>query len=621
MKKLVISLLRRNDRKKSWQYNNLLDFEYIRAVDGDNSHFRFLKGKDNWTDPFQNRPLQQNEVACFMSHIMAWNKCIELHKTCIIMEDDAVINDTWDEDYYAEVMKEHDFLYLQRNENEPDKVISVDEKLEIPNYPYNMTAYCITPDMARILVQSVNYQELIPIDEHLPSIIPDIKMLGKSIVALKKDACNQLPRDLGDIENGVEFTNNKVHVVTCGTDRKQCVKLNTSARNHGIDVINIGKNIEWKGTDMSALGGGMKINLMNEFLKEIPDNDIVLFTDAYDVFYADNLDTIVERFKDFKSDTVFSSERVCWPLSDMADKFPECSTPYRYLNSGTYIGYASELKKIMSYKPIADNDDDQLYVQEIFLNDKNIDIALDYESYIFQTNEPQTQKVGNQLNNPLTNCCPCIYHGNGGKVEKQTFDDLYEQFYPTTSNLYIPNNHGVEQLADDMLLVDFMKQDQCERMIEIADKHGGWDSLDYDKFPAKEIRLRQIDIDMKTQLFDELNNHWNEHIVPIIENYWKPAQMYGIRDAFVMRYSLDTQVKLNLHNDASLVTGSVKLNDDYVGADLIYPRQGISNADIPVGKMILFPGALTHGHECLPLQQGVKYSFTIWTMRYIGDTI
>lgn len=97
--------------------------------------------------------------------------------------------------------------------------------------------------------------------------------------------------------------------------------------------------------------------------------------------------------------------------------------------------------------------------------------------------------------------------------------------------------------------------------------------------------------------------------------------MYGLRDAFVMRYALDTQVSLNLHHDASLVTGSIKLNDDYEGADLIYPRQGISNKDIPVGKMILFPGQVTHGHECLPLKQGVKYSLTIWSCRYIGDTI
>ena len=63
------------------------------------------------------------------------------------------------------------------------------------------------------------------------------------------------------------------------------------------------------------------------------------------------------------------------------------------------------------------------------------------------------------------------------------------------------------------------------------------------------------------------------------------------------------------------------LNDDYEGAELVYPRQNISNKDIPVGKCILFPGQVSHGHECLPLTKGVKYSLTIWTCRYVNDTI
>ena len=494
--------------------------------------------------------------------------------------------------------------------------------LETVVYPYNMTAYVIQPKFAQFLVNNVNPIDFIPVDEYLPEIIKnqhDLGVEGK-IVGLKLDACNQLPRVMGDIENGVPFKHYKVHVTTCGTDRKLCEKLYTSARHHGIDIVNIGNNIEWKGTDMSALGGGMKINLMKDYLEPLNDEDIVIFTDAYDVFYADDLATIIERFHDMDSKTVFSAERVCWPLSEYADKFPEAPTPYKYLNSGTYIGYVSELKKIMNIRPIKDDEDDQLYVHDIFLK-KEAEILLDYEGYIFQTNEPEMIKLGHQLNNPITQCCPCIYHGNGGKVEKQTFDDLYDSFYPRKTAMYIPNNHGYEILADDMLLVDMMTQEQCERMIQIADSHGGWDSLDYDKFPAKEIRLSQIDKDTANNLHEELTLHWNQHIVPIIEQYWKPTQMYGIRDAFIMRYSMDTQVNLALHNDASLVTGSVKLNDDYLGANLIYPRQGVSNRDIPVGKMILFPGALTHGHECLPLTAGVKYSYTIWTQRYIGDTI
>ena len=72
--------------------------------------------------------------------------------------------------------------------------------------------------------------------------------------------------------------------------------------------------------------------------------------------------------------------------------------------------------------------------------------------------------------------------------------------------------------------------------------------------------------------------------------------MYGLRDAFIIKYEMDKQRSLRLHNDASLVTGSVKFNDDYEGGLLEFPRQGISNKAVPVGKCLLFPGQVTHAH-------------------------
>ena len=76
---------------------------------------------------------------------------------------------------------------------------------------------------------------------------------------------------------------------------------------------------------------------------------------------------------------------------------------------------------------------------------------------------------------------------------------------------------------------------------------------------------------------------------------------------------------LKLHTDASLVTGSVKLNDDYEGGILEFPRQGITNKDIPIGKCILFTGQVTHPHTSTELLSGVKYSLTIWSSRYKND--
>ena len=96
--------------------------------------------------------------------------------------------------------------------------------------------------------------------------------------------------------------------------------------------------------------------------------------------------------------------------------------------------------------------------------------------------------------------------------------------------------------------------------------------------------------------------------------------MWGMRDAFIIKYEMDKQRSLRLHTDASLVTGSVKLNDDYTGGLLEFPRQKFSNKDIPVGKCLLFPGQVTHGHTSTELLSGIKYSLTIWSSRYKNDS-
>jgi predicted 2-oxoglutarate/Fe(II)-dependent dioxygenase YbiX len=60
------------------------------------------------------------------------------------------------------------------------------------------------------------------------------------------------------------------------------------------------------------------------------------------------------------------------------------------------------------------------------------------------------------------------------------------------------------------------------------------------------------------------------------------------------------------------VSASVKLNNDYTGAELQFPRQEFSNADLPVGSLIAWPSLVTHPHLSAPITSGVKYSLTIW---------
>ena len=149
----------------------------------------------------------------------------------------------------------------------------------------------------------------------------------------------------------------------------------------------------------------------------------------------------------------------------------------------------------------------------------------------------------------------------------------------------------------------------CDSLIELSERHGGYKPDEGDKVPAQEIRLTELGV------FDSIAQHWEEHIAPILDEEFLNCPCYGVRDAFIIKYDMEGQRTLPLHSDASLVTGSIKLNDDYTGGELYFPRQKFSNKDVPVGKCILFPSQVTHPHEVHELLSGKKLSLTIWTNR------
>jgi hypothetical protein len=56
----------------------------------------------------------------------------------------------------------------------------------------------------------------------------------------------------------------------------------------------------------------------------------------------------------------------------------------------------------------------------------------------------------------------------------------------------------------------------------------------------------------------------------------------------------------------------LKLNDDFVGGRLEFPRQELDNGDLGVGELLLWPSLVTHPHRAAPVTSGVKYGLTIW---------
>ena len=73
------------------------------------------------------------------------------------------------------------------------------------------------------------------------------------------------------------------------------------------------------------------------------------------------------------------------------------------------------------------------------------------------------------------------------------------------------------------------------------------------------------------------------------------------------------KITAGIAGDALNTALAVKLNNLYRGASLEFPRQKWDNRNISVGRLICWPGKLTHPHRCSPLESGNKYSLTIWT--------
>ena len=421
----------------------------------------------------------------------------------------------------------------------------------------------------------------------------------------------QIPRSIRP--STIESGSMKTHIITVGTDKTKMWGLEQSAKRHAITYLNLGEGIEWCGGTMEGQGGGQKINLVRGHIRTLPQDDLVLFVDGYDVLFTDNIDVIKERFEGFKCDILFAAEKSCWPEPTKAPEFPMTPTPYKYLNSGVYMGNVTSLRHFFS-EVVANDQDDQLWIQKRYLGANGLKIKLDHEGYIFQCDD-EVSFDGQQISNGM--CCPCIYHGNGGDDAKARFNSLADTFGYIQNTIGSPsiNTLEYEEIAKDILITPYMSKDDCKHMIDDAEELGGWDQMEGDKFPAQEIRADKLGI------WKALEDSWRDKLGKIAESKWTPMEHIGLRDAFAMRYSMDTQTSLGFHTDASLVTGSVKLNEDYEGAELCFPHQDFSNINVPLGHCILFPSSVTHGHYVSPLKSGVKYSLTMWTSRYRGDVI
>jgi hypothetical protein len=227
-----------------------------------------------------------------------------------------------------------------------------------------------------------------------------------------------------------------LHIFTLGTDIKRIAALKESAALCDYKINYIIPSV-WHGYQD-------KLFYMRDAIKDIPADDIICFVDAYDVIAYGSEDELVTKFKEHNCDFLISCEANCYP-GEFKDQHPILNTKnvYKYINSGTYIGYQFAVNDFLTWKSSEEIEKycregtDQYYLMCYFRDHyKTKRIVLDYGQTIFQVmygiSWHDFEVIDGRVYNTILKTMPCFLHFNGESNLTHTCVDILPTFVERT---------------------------------------------------------------------------------------------------------------------------------------------------------------------------------------------
>jgi hypothetical protein len=198
----------------------------------------------------------------------------------------------------------------------------------------------------------------------------------------------------------------KIITVASHLEEQGLDNLVMSAQKFGWDIEVI--HTPWRGF-------GTKLIETYNYFKQNPDVKELIFVDAYDVLILSTPKEVEEKIQD-RSKMLVSTEKACWPQSDLASKYPETRNEWKYVNSGTYFAPREVFMQLFESNPPQYESDDQLWLSLMFLGNRG-KINLDYNCEVFQCYsfiaKDDFSYDNNRVHNLKTGSKPIFLHGNG----------------------------------------------------------------------------------------------------------------------------------------------------------------------------------------------------------------
>ena len=201
-----------------------------------------------------------------------------------------------------------------------------------------------------------------------------------------------------------------------------------------------------------------------------------------------------------------------------------------------------------------------------------------------------------------------MFESNRFEWEKKYFDERFRNAINDWKKL------PFEEPCKWCFQFPFVNDLFCQHLLDEVNALNAW-SVGGDK----EIRddrisnveaIPTVDIHMKQIGF---RKQWekiiHQYIAKVVSHLFSPFQTKDLNIAFVVKYDMKGQKKLQPHHDSSAYSVNIALNTpgvDFQGGGTRFVKQGV-HVQNKKGHAIIHPGRLTHYHEGVPITSGVRY--------------
>ncbi|MDX1302646.1 glycosyltransferase family 25 protein [Photobacterium sp.] len=178
MEAFVISLadnLRRRKKVTDTLDKHHINFNFIDGVDGRKGNHPYLERYNEKEFLFNyGRKAAPGEIGCYASHMLAWQKCVDLNQSILVFEDDLSIKDGVLEAFSAceKLIDKYGFIRMETTNKKPQYKVATVDGMTLSNFlkvPQCATCYAISPATAKAFLD--NSQELcLPVDVFIRNV-------------------------------------------------------------------------------------------------------------------------------------------------------------------------------------------------------------------------------------------------------------------------------------------------------------------------------------------------------------------------------------------------------------------------------------------------------------------